>query len=125
MMAIIAAFLLIVAALIEVLLILGFPLGEFTMGGQYRVLPPAYRAIAAFSIIVQLAAAAIVLQCGGYMDMWFSTSTSKVICLILAGYFVLNAFMNCFSKSQKERIVMTPLAIIEAICFAATALQMP
>lgn len=124
-MAIIAAFLLIVAALIEVLLILGFPLGELTMGGQYRVLPPTYRAIAAISIIVQLAAAAIVLQCGGYMDMWFSTSTSKVICLILAGYFVLNAFMNCFSKSQKERIVMTPLAIIEAICFAATALQMP
>ena len=124
MMAIIAAFLLIIAALVEVLLILGSPLGEFTMGGQYRVLPPAYRAIAAISIVVQLAAAAIVLQCGGYMDMWFSASVSRVICLVLAGYFVLNAFMNCFSKSKKEKFVMTPLAIIEAICFAVTAFQM-
>ena len=34
----------------------------------------------------------------------------------------LNTVMNCISKSKKEKVVMTPLSLISAICFWVTAL---
>ena len=37
------AVLLLAVAVMEILLIFGLPLGEFTMGGRYKVLPPMYR----------------------------------------------------------------------------------
>ena len=121
MSSIIGAVLLLLVAVAEVLLIAGLPLGEFTMGGQHKVLPPIYRVFAASSIITQLFGAAIILQGGGYMDMWFSAKVTKIICFVFAGFFVINTFMNLISKSKKEKYVMTPLAAVEAVCFAFTA----
>ena len=54
MMAILGTVLLLIVAVMEVLLILGHPLGEFTMGGRHKVLPPPYRIAAASSIILQI-----------------------------------------------------------------------
>ena len=52
------AVLLLLVAVMEVLLIAGLPLGEFTMGGRHKVLPPMYRIFAASSVILQLFGAA-------------------------------------------------------------------
>lgn len=124
MASIIAAVLLIIMAFLEVLLIIGLPLGEFTMGGQHKVLPPVLRLAAASSIVTQLFAAAIVFQGGGFMKMWFSQKVTMIICFCFAGFFVINTFMNLISKSKKEKYVMTPLAAVEAVCFALTALAL-
>ena len=124
MASIIAAVLLIIMAFLEVLLIIGLPLGEFTMGGQHKVLPPMLRLAAASSIVTQLFAAAIVFQGGGFMKMWFSQKVTMIICFCFAGFFVINTFMNLISKSKKEKYVMTPLAAVEAVCFALTALAL-
>ena len=124
MASIIAAVLLIIMAFLEVLLIIGLPLGEFTMGGQHKVLPPVLRLAAASSIVTQLFAAAIVFQGGGFMKMWFSQKVTMIICFCFAGFFVINTFMNLISKSKKEKYVMTPLAAVEAVCFALTALEL-
>ena len=35
----------------------------------------------------------------------------------------LNTLMNAFSQSKKERLVMTPLSFVTAICFLLTALN--
>ena len=121
---IIGAVLLLAVAIMEVLLIIGLPLGEFTMGGRHKVLPPMYRIFAASSIILQLFGAAMLLQGGGHMNMWFAGKVIKIICFVFAGFFAVNTIMNIISPSKKEKYVMTPLAAIEACCFAVTAFLM-
>ena len=80
------AVLLLVVAVMEILLIIGLPLGEFTMGGRYKVLPPMYRIFAASSVILQLFGAAMILQCGGLMKMWFAGNVIKIICFVSLSY---------------------------------------
>ena len=116
--------LLLAVAVMEILLIIGLPLGEFTMGGRYKVLPPLYRIFAVSSVILQLFGAAMILQGAGLMNMWFSDKIVKIICFVFAGFFAVNTVMNIISPSKKEKYVMTPLAAIEAICFAVTAFSM-
>ena len=115
------AALLLIVAVMEVLLIIGLPLGEFTMGGRYKVLPPVFRLFAGSSIILQLFGAAMILQGAGLMQLWFSAKTVRIICIVFAVFFGINTIMNFFSTSKKEKYVMTPLAAIEAACFAITA----
>lgn len=124
MFSIVAAILLGIASVFEVLLIIGLPLGEFTMGGQHKVLPPKFRVMAGLSIVSQLFAAVIILQAGGCISLWFTQKVTRIICYVFAGYFVLNMIMNLCSFNKKEKYVMTPLALVEAICFGITAIQM-
>ena len=123
MMAILGTVLLLVVAVMEVLLICGLPLGEFTMGGRYKVLPPALRLAAASSILLQLFGALILLQGGGFMNMWFVVTPTRIICYAYGGFFAINAVMNLISPSKKEKFVMTPLAALEAVCFFVTAIM--
>ena len=118
------AVLLFAVAVMEIFLIIGLPLGEFTMGGRHKVLPPMYRVFAATSVVLQLFGAAMILQGGGLMNMWFAGNVVKIICFVFAGFFAVNTLMNLASPSKKEKYVMTPLAAIEACCFAITAFSM-
>lgn len=107
-----------------VLVACGLPLGEFTMGGQHKVLPKQFRIMAVISLFIQLFAVVIVLQAGGFIPLWFSLKVTKYICFAFAAYLSLNTLMNLFSKSKKERYVMTPLSLAAAICFWISAFQM-
>ena len=122
--AIIGAALLFIAAVFEVLLVGGLPLGEFTMGGRYKVLPPMMRVAAVFSLLTQVFAALVLIQASGLMNMWFSFGVTRIICYVFAGFFAVNTVMNFFSTSRKEKLVMTPLALVEAVCFLVTAILM-
>ncbi len=122
--AIIGAALLFIAAVFEVLLVAGLPLGEFTMGGRYKVLPPMMRGAAVFSLLTQVFAGLILLQAAGFMGMWFTFGVTRIICYVFGGFFVINTVMNFFSTSKKEKVVMTPLAAVEAVCFLVTAIMM-
>lgn len=102
----------------------GLPLGEFTMGGHYKILPTKFRVVAVFSIVIQLFAMVIVLQTGGFLTLMFSANITRYICFFFAAYLSLNTIMNLLSKSKKEKFVMTPLALAAAICFWITASQM-
>lgn len=102
----------------------GLPLGEFTMGGRYKVLPGKLRILAVFSLPVQLFAILILLQAGGYITMWFSDGVTKYVCIFFAVYLSLNTIMNLFSTSKKERYVITPLSLISAVCFWVTAMRL-
>jgi len=86
----------------------GLPLGEFTMGGEHKILPKKFRVMAIISVIIQIFAMIIILQAGGFISLWLS----------------LNTIMNMISKSRKEKYVMTPLSLIAGICFWITAFQM-
>lgn len=124
MFAIIGAVIFLVIAIMTLLVALGFPLGAFTMGGHYTVLPPRLRIMAWVSLLIQVFAIVIVLQAGGVLPLMFSVRVTRFVCYIFAGYLTLNTVMNLFSKSKKEQFIMTPLSIIAAICFFVTAIGM-
>jgi len=124
MLAILGSVLLLIVAVMEVLLICGLPLGEFTMGGRHKVLPPPYRVAAASSIVLQIFGALMLLQAAGFMNMWFGATPTRVICYVFGGFFAINTVMNLISPSKKEKYVMTPLALVEAVCFIVTAVKM-
>ncbi len=124
MIVILGASLFIIIALMTILVACGLPLGEFTMGGQYQVLPKKLRFMAIISVVIQLFASITILQAGGFIDMWFSYQVTKYITMFFAIYLSLNTVMNFLSNSKKEKYVMTPTSFITAMCFWITALTM-
>ena len=124
MLSILGAVLFGVIATMTVLVACGFPLGEFTMGGQHKILPKKLRLAAVISVAIQIFAMIIILQAGGFIPLWLSFKVTKYICFFFAAYLSLNTIMNMISKSRKEKYVMTPLSLIAGICFWVTAFQM-
>lgn len=117
MVAIIGASVFSVVIVLSFLIICGLPLGELTMGGQYKVFPKKLRIVLVTQLILQIFFVVIILQMGGFIPLWFSDNVTKIICVVMAIYLSLNTFMNFVSKSKKEKYVMTPLSAISAICF--------
>ena len=113
-----------VIATMTVLVACGLPFGEFTMGGQHKILPKNLRVAAVISVAIQFFTMIIILQAGGFIPLWFSFKVTTYLCFFFAAYLSLNTIMNMISKSRKERFVMTPLSLIAGICFWITAFQM-
>ena len=123
MFSIIGAVLFGVIATMTILVACGLPLGEFTMGGQHKILPKKFRVAAVISFFIQIFAMLIILQAGGFIPLCFSPIVTKYICFFFAAYLSLNTIMNMISKSKKEKYVMTPISLIAAICFWITAFK--
>lgn len=111
-----------VIIMLSVLIICGLPLGELTMGGQYKVYPKKLRIIAAVQLVLQVFFVVVVLQTGGILSLWFSRRTTRRVCGVMAAYLSLNTVMNFISKSKKEKYIMTPLSFVCAVCFWVTSL---
>lgn len=124
MIAIIGASLCSIVIILSILLICGLPLGELTMGGQYKVYLGKLRIVLVVQLLLQAFFVITILQAGGIMPLWFSENVTKIICTIMAVYLSLNTVMNLISKSKKEKYVMTHLSLMTAICFWITALNM-
>ena len=124
MLSILGAVLFGVIAIMTVLVACGLPLGEFTMGGQHKILPKNFRVMAVISVAIQIFTMIIILQAGGFIPLWLSFKVTKYICFFFATYLSLNTIMNMISKSKKEKYVMTPISLIVGICFWITVFQM-
>lgn len=122
MIAILGASTFSVVIILSILLVCGLPLGELTMGGQYKVFPKKLRIVLVLQLALQIFFVIIILQMGGIIPLWFSKNVTKIICIVMAVYLSLNTVMNCISRSKKEKFIMTPLSLISAICFWITAL---
>ena len=123
MAAIIGACAFSIVIVLSILIIIGLPLGELTMGGQYKVFPKKLRIVLFTQLFLQVFFVIIILQMGGIIPLWFSYNMTRVISICMSIYLSLNAFMNLVSKSKKERYIMTPLSLIAAICFWITTLK--
>ena len=117
MVAIIGAGVFSIVIVLSFLIVCGFPLGELTMGGRYKVFPKKLRIVLVMQLIIQIFFVVIVLQMGGLIPFWFSENATKIICIIMAVYLSFNTIMNFISKSKKEKYIMTPLSAISAVCF--------
>ena len=111
-----------IVIILSILIICGLPLGELTMGGQYKVFPQKLKIVLVTQLILQLFFVIILLQMGEFIPLWFSYNVTKIIGIVMAIYLSINTVMNLISKSKKEKYIMTPLSFVTAICFWATAI---
>lgn len=111
-----------IVIILSILIICGLPLGEFTMGGKYKVYPKKLRIVLLLQLILQIFFVVIILQMGGFIPFCFSRNVTKIICIVMAAYLSLNTIMNFMSNSKKEKYVMTPLSLIASVCFWISAL---
>ncbi|MBE5852784.1 MAG: hypothetical protein E7299_07530 [Lachnospiraceae bacterium] len=122
MVAMIGALAFSIVIILSFLIICGLPLGELTMGGQYKVFPKKLRIILVTQLILQIYFVVVILQLGGFVSLWFSPRTTRITGVVMAVYLSVNTVMNWMSKSKKEKYIMTPLSLLAAICFWITAL---
>ena len=113
-----------IVIILSILIICGLPLGELTMGGQYKVFPQKLRIVLVTQLILQVFFVLIILQMGEIIPLLFSYNVTKIIGIVMAIYLSLKTVMNLISRSKKEKYIMTPLSFVTAICFWITALQM-
>lgn len=111
-----------IVIIVSILILCGLPLGELTMGGQYKVFPPKLKIVLVTQLILQLFFVIILLQMGEFIPLWFSYNVTKIISIVMAIYLSINTVMNLISKSKKEKYIMTPLSFVTAICFWITAI---
>ena len=67
MTAIIGAIAFSMVIVLSILIICGLPLGELTMGGQYKVFPKNLRILLVSQLILQIFFVLIILQMGGFI----------------------------------------------------------
>ena len=103
MLSIIGAGALSIVIILSILIICGLPLGELTMGGQYKVFPQKLRIVLVAQLILQVFFVLIILQMGEFIPLWFSYTVTNIIGIVMAIYLSINTVMNLISKSKKEK----------------------
>jgi hypothetical protein len=99
-------------AVFQVSLIAGAPLGEYAWGGRQKVLPPRLRVGSAVSVALYAVFALVALATARAVDLFPGTPVIEVAMWVIAVYLLLGVAMNAISRSAKERLVMTPTALV-------------
>ncbi|WP_082153689.1 hypothetical protein [Bacillus sp. LL01] len=96
-------------AVFQVFLSLGYPFGEFAMGGYYKVLPKKLRIVSAVNALILLFMGFVFLQHTNVLNSLDFLSTNILVWVITI-FLGLNTIANLISRSKKERLFMTPLS---------------
>ena len=119
---IVVAVIFVLIALFQVLLSLGFPLGEYAMGGLYKVLPNKLRIISALNAMLLIFMGFVFLQHTNVFDV-FRFLPTDILVWIITIFLGVNSLANLISRSEKERFVMTPLSSIAFVLCLYIALS--
>src|SRR5699024_12350919 len=91
----------------HILLILGFPLGEFSLGGKYKVLPIKLRYVSAASVVILLLMIILLLYLDGIIHLPYSSRIFKYAEYFVCGYFIINTLMYLFLLCTKKTYTMS------------------
>jgi hypothetical protein len=116
-----AAIILVLLILFQVLLAAGLPLGRAAWGGEHRVLPTNLRVGSLVAAAIIGVAVWAVLARAGMVTPGAKARGVQMLTWIFACYFALNIVMNLASKSPPERFIMTPVSVILVVCFVMVA----
>ncbi|MEH6945173.1 hypothetical protein [Bacillus sp. JJ722] len=108
---IVVAIMFVSIAVFQVLLSLGYPLGEFAMGGYYKVLPKKLRIVSAINAMILLFMGYVFLQHTNVLN-GFDFLPTNILVWIITIFLGINTIANLISRSKKERFIMTPLSSI-------------
>ncbi|MGM0213500.1 hypothetical protein [Enterococcus sp. AZ109] len=100
-------------ALLHLLLVSGFPLGEYVLGGKHVVLPYSMRIISVLFVTVWSVIGICYLNYGGFLNLTGLTSLDRNVIIVATIFLFFAIFSNAFlTNSKKERMVMTPFCLI-------------
>ena len=102
-------------ALLQVVLILGLPLGRFAWGGQNDRLTPKLRAAAGLVIVIYALMAVIALARAHVITVPVPDLAVTIAMWVVAAYLIFSILPNLASKSVSEKRVMTPVSIVLAL----------
>jgi uncharacterized membrane protein SirB2 len=111
---IVVAIMFVSISVFQVLLSLGYPLGEYAMGGYYKVLPKKLRIVGVINAIILLFMGFVFLQ---HTDVLYGLHflPTNILVWVFTIFLGLNTIANLISRSKKERFIMTPLSSIAFI----------
>jgi len=116
--AVVAVVLLVALAVFQVALAAGAPLGHLAWGGQYRVLPSRLRVGSAVSTGLYAVFAVVIWAAASR-----SSAVAEVGIWVLTAFFGIGVLMNAISRSRPERLLMTPVVLVLALCCLAIAVR--
>ena len=99
----------------QLLLALGFPLGEVAWGGKYRILPVTLRIASFFSALVFVFVSISVLEKVGMINVFNNQTFVKWVVWIFTAFLGLNTLSNFFGGSRLEKRYMTPVSLVLAL----------
>jgi len=114
--AIIAVAVFAIVSILQLLLALGVPLGKLAYGGKYEKLPTKMRIMSLVAIGIFALGSISVLERVGIITIFNNAILTLVVVWIIAVYLAFNTLTNAISKSKREKLIMTPLSLISAIC---------
>jgi hypothetical protein len=120
---ILAAFVLSLVAIFQILLALALPFGRAAWGGTHHVLPPRLRIASALSAIPLGLGVWIVLARTGVVAIPWQPSTVRAGTWVAFSVLALNTVANFASGSRIERALMTPIAGVCSLCLLVAALS--
>lgn len=104
-------------AVFQALLALGFPFGEYALGGYHKVLPKKLRYVSLVNAVILLIFTWVFFIHASILESTWSLPTGGIV-FGIAIFLALNSIANLLSASKKERYVMTPLSSVTCIlCF--------
>lgn len=114
LLSIIVAIMFISISFFQVLLSLGYPLGEYAMGGYYKVLPKKLRIVSVINAIILLFMGFVFLHHTDVLS-GFDFLPTNILVWVFTIFLGFNTIANLISRSEKERLIMTPLSGITFI----------
>jgi len=120
---ILAALVLGVIAVFQILLALALPFGRAAWGGTHRVLPLHLRFASALSALPLVLGAWIVLARTGVVTIPLQPSAVRAGAWLTFCILALSTIANLASRSRIERALMTPAAFVCSLCLLVAALS--
>ncbi len=106
----------------QLLLALGFPLGQVAWGGKYTKLHPRLRIASLFSAGIMAFASIFVLEKANVFSVLHSPKVVTFGIWVLAVFLGLNTIGNFVSRSKWEKRIMTPVSLILSLLCLAVAI---
>lgn len=114
---IIAAILLFGVAVFQAAVALGLPHGDMVMGGRFsKVLPTKYRFISVLTALFLLVFASVFIAKSQNVELGVNENILNTVLVVITIFLGLNTLGNLASRSNKERLIMTPITFVCMVC---------
>ncbi len=113
----------IIVSLFQLALVLGAPMGEYTLGGQTQgKLSLRLRLVSAISLLLNLAIAGHYLAQTGTIQTLLPSDLNQIANWGLVVFTASGLVMNSISRSKKERKMWVPVLLLSLTCAVIVAL---
>ena len=113
----------IIVSLFQLALVLGAPMGEYTLGGQTQgKLSAKLRIVSAISLLLNLAIAGHYLAQAGTIQTLLPSDLNQIANWALVAFTASGLVMNSISRSKKERNMWVPVLLLSLTCAVIVAI---